>query len=78
MVFPYMAHDLAGLLENKKIIALDQGLLKLYARQLLLGTSYLHRVRLHGFTEYDRTLTINLSEQNSASRHESSKSTTLK
>ena len=46
MVFPYMAHDLAGLLENKKIIALDQGLLKLYAKQLLLGTSYLHRVRL--------------------------------
>lgn len=44
MVFPYMAHDLAGLLENKKIITLDQSLLKLYARQLLLGTSYLHRV----------------------------------
>lgn len=45
MVFPYMAHDLAGLLENKKVVGLDQSLLKLYAKQLLLGTSYLHRVR---------------------------------
>jgi serine/threonine-protein kinase BUR1 len=44
MVFPYMAHDLAGLLENKKIDRLEPSLLKLYARQLLLGTSYLHRV----------------------------------
>lgn len=44
MVFPYMAHDLAGLLENKKIERLEPSLLKLYARQLLLGTSYLHRV----------------------------------
>jgi serine/threonine-protein kinase BUR1 len=52
MVFPYMAHDLAGLLENKKIVRLDQSLLKLYARQLLLGTSYLHRVRSLGMGIY--------------------------
>lgn len=42
MVFPYMAHDLAGLLENRKIERLEPSLLKLYARQLLDGTSYLH------------------------------------
>lgn len=44
MVFPYMAHDLAGLLENRKIERLEAPLLKLYARQLLEGTSYLHLV----------------------------------
>lgn len=46
MVFPYMAHDLAGLLENKKIERFEPALLKLYAKQLLEGTSYLHCVRL--------------------------------
>lgn len=45
MVFPYMAHDLAGLLENKSIGNIEPAVLKLYARQLLEGTSYLHRVR---------------------------------
>ena len=49
MVFPYMAHDLAGLLENKSIDKLDTSVLKLYAKQLLEGTSYLHRVRLSKF-----------------------------
>lgn len=46
MVFPYMAHDLAGLLENKAIGNLEPSVLKLYARQLLEGTSYLHRNRI--------------------------------
>lgn len=46
MVFPYMAHDLAGLLENKSIISFDLSLLKLYSQQLLEGTSYLHRNKI--------------------------------
>ena len=41
-----MAHDLAGLLENKKILTLEPSLLKLYAKQLLEGTSYLHRNKI--------------------------------
>lgn len=43
MVFPYMSHDLAGLLENKAIDRIEPSLLKLYAQQLLEGTAYLHR-----------------------------------
>ena len=44
MVFPYMDHDLAGLLENKNVkFTVSQ--IKLYARQLLEGTHYLHKVR---------------------------------
>lgn len=72
MVFPYMAHDLAGLLENKKIVSLDQSLLKLYARQLLLGTSYLHRVSLPKVTCQDISQqSFYVIEQNSTSRYES-------
>ncbi|KAJ2852247.1 serine/threonine protein kinase, CMGC, CDC2/CDK sub [Coemansia brasiliensis] len=41
MVFPYMDHDLTGLLENPKI-HLRQEHIKLYLRQLLEGTAYLH------------------------------------
>ncbi|KAI7824900.1 kinase-like domain-containing protein, partial [Kickxella alabastrina] len=41
MVFPYMEHDLTGLLENPKIhLRLEH--IKLYLRQLLEGTAYLH------------------------------------
>ncbi|KAI8325357.1 Pkinase-domain-containing protein, partial [Martensiomyces pterosporus] len=41
MVFPYMEHDLTGLLENPKI-HLRVEHMKLYLRQLLEGTAYLH------------------------------------
>ncbi|KAJ2712789.1 serine/threonine protein kinase, CMGC, CDC2/CDK sub, partial [Coemansia spiralis] len=41
MVFPYMEHDLTGLLENPKI-QLRPEHIKLYLRQLLEGTAYLH------------------------------------
>lgn len=43
MVFPYLEHDLAGLLENKSInLSVSQA--KLFAQQLLRGTAYLHQV----------------------------------
>ncbi|CAB4373453.1 unnamed protein product [Rhizophagus irregularis] len=45
MVFPYMDHDLAGLLENKDVqFAAPQ--IKCYLRQLLEGTFYLHQQRI--------------------------------
>lgn len=43
MVFPYMDHDLAGLLENREVV-LKEAQIKQYARQLLEGTYYMHRV----------------------------------
>lgn len=45
MVFPYMDHDLAGLLENRSV-RLETPHIKQYAKQLLTGTAYLHQVRL--------------------------------
>lgn len=48
MVFPYMDHDLAGLLENPQFDG-SPTQIKLYARQLLEGTHYLHAVRLRCF-----------------------------
>ncbi|KAH8917645.1 Pkinase-domain-containing protein [Atractiella rhizophila] len=45
MVFPYMEHDLAGILQNKSI-NLTQGMIKSYARQLLEGVAYLHRNKI--------------------------------
>ncbi|EJT99462.1 kinase-like protein [Dacryopinax primogenitus] len=42
MVFPYMDHDLAGLLENKSA-RLTTPQIKLYMQQLVEGTDYLHR-----------------------------------
>ncbi|THU94729.1 Pkinase-domain-containing protein [Dendrothele bispora CBS 962.96] len=42
MVFPYMDHDLAGLLENERV-KLQPSHIKLYMRQLLEGTEYMHR-----------------------------------
>lgn len=45
MVFPYMDHDLAGLLENREV-RLETAHIKQYSKQLLEGTAYLHRVRL--------------------------------
>lgn len=43
MVFPYMDHDLAGLLENERV-KLSPSQIKLYMKQLLEGTDYMHRV----------------------------------
>lgn len=43
MVFPYMDHDLAGLLENSSV-QLTTPQIKTYAKQLLEGTAYLHHV----------------------------------
>jgi serine/threonine protein kinase len=49
MVFPYMDHDLAGLLDNPKV-RLTQPQIKTYLRQLLEGTAYLHHVKYnHSF-----------------------------
>lgn len=45
MVFPYMDHDLAGLLENERV-KLQPSHIKLYMKQLLEGTEYMHRVCL--------------------------------
>ncbi|GAA5988174.1 hypothetical protein JCM10908_002094 [Rhodotorula pacifica] len=42
MVFPYMDHDLAGLLENRNV-RLETAHIKQYSKQLLEGTAYLHR-----------------------------------
>ncbi|KIY44096.1 Pkinase-domain-containing protein [Fistulina hepatica ATCC 64428] len=42
MVFPYMDHDLAGLLENDRV-KLQPSHIKLYMQQLLRGTEYMHR-----------------------------------
>jgi serine/threonine protein kinase len=50
MVFPYMDHDLAGLLENQNA-KLTEAQIKLYARQLLEGTHYLHAVRRDALPE---------------------------
>lgn len=42
MVFPYMDHDLAGLLENDRL-KLQSSHIKLYMKQLLEGTHYMHQ-----------------------------------
>ncbi|GAA5921463.1 hypothetical protein JCM1841_005468 [Sporobolomyces salmonicolor] len=42
MVFPYMDHDLAGLLENPRV-KLEVEHVKQYSKQLLEGTAYLHK-----------------------------------
>jgi serine/threonine protein kinase len=44
MAFPYMDHDLAGLLENERV-QLTISHIKLYMKQLFEGTEYMHRVR---------------------------------
>ena len=49
MVFPYMDHDLAGLLENDRV-KLSHSHIKLYMKQLLEGTEYMHRVRDFGLS----------------------------
>ncbi|BGP17103.1 hypothetical protein JCM10213_003882 [Rhodosporidiobolus nylandii] len=42
MVFPYMDHDLAGLLENPRV-KFEVSHIKQYALQLLRGTEYMHK-----------------------------------
>lgn len=44
MVFPFMDHDLTGILENQEI-HLNLPQIKCYMKQLLEGISYLHQVR---------------------------------
>lgn len=44
LVFPYMDHDLCGLLKNPSFDRQSTGLLKLYMLQLLEGLAYMHRV----------------------------------
>ncbi|KAI8871524.1 Pkinase-domain-containing protein [Ramicandelaber brevisporus] len=41
LVFPYLEHDLTGLLRNESV-NITAGLIKLYMRQLLNGIGYLH------------------------------------
>ena len=45
-----MDHDLAGLLENERV-KLQPSQIKLYMKQLLEGTEYMHRVRLPSFSD---------------------------
>ena len=56
MVFPYMDHDLAGLLENERV-KLQPSHIKLYMKQLLEGTEYMHRVS-HDFSSFDLWLIV--------------------
>lgn len=69
MVFPYMDHDLAGLLENERV-KLSPSQIKLYMKQLLEGTEYMHHVSLCLMYFLDVASNYWL-EQHCASRHES-------
>ena len=44
MVFPFMDHDLTGLLENRSIVSLSLPQIKCYTKQMLEGIAYLHQV----------------------------------
>lgn len=44
MVFPFMDHDLTGLLENRNIVSLSLPQIKCYMKQMLEGIAYLHQV----------------------------------
>jgi len=72
MVFPYMDHDLAGLLENDRV-KLQPSQIKLYMKQLLEGTEYMHRVRFH-FSGLPKYLTSPYPESHFTSRYEGSES----
>jgi serine/threonine-protein kinase BUR1 len=64
MVFPFADHDLAGLLENPNV-HWDHKLIKLYSKQLLRGTHYLHEVCLpSSFTFFHPPLTDRLALSN--------------
>ena len=68
MVFPYMDHDLAGLLENERV-KLSPSQIKLYMKQLLEGTEYMHRVRTAVRSSVQRS-THTCAESYSTPRHE--------
>ncbi len=51
MVFPYMDHDLAGLLENNNV-TLSISQIKLYMKYLCEGVGYLHRVFSNPFESW--------------------------
>jgi serine/threonine protein kinase len=55
MVFNYMDHDLAGLLENERV-KLQPSQIKLYMKQLLEGTEYMHQVRSPSFSYLSASL----------------------
>jgi len=46
MVFPYMEHDLSGLLDNQQDVHLSEAHIKCYMIQLLRGLNYLHNSRI--------------------------------
>ncbi len=77
MVFPYMDHDLAGLLENERV-KLTPSQIKLYMKQLLEGTEYMHRVGILSviFVHYAGATTS--AEPHPASRYESGEPADLK
>ena len=70
MVFPYMDHDLAGLLENERV-KLTPSQIKLYMKQLLEGTEYMHRVGILSVISVSYAGATISAEQHLASRHES-------
>lgn len=73
MVFPYMDHDLAGLLENERV-KLQPSHIKLYMKQLLEGTAYMHRVRVNSIPSLRFVLQLFTTESHLTPRHESRKS----
>lgn len=46
MVFPFMDHDLTGILENRNILSLSLPQIKCYMKQMLEGIAYLHQVKI--------------------------------
>lgn len=57
MVFPYMEHDLSGLLENPAV-HFTEPQIKCYLKQLLQGLKYLHEVLLCPQMRSDFLLTL--------------------
>lgn len=55
VVFPFMQHDLAGLLENPKV-EFTGAIIKCFMKQLLEGIAYLHRVRPFIFLTFSRRI----------------------
>lgn len=70
-----MDHDLAGLLENDRV-KLQPSQIKLYMKQLLEGTEYMHRVRF-SFRGFSYHLTYPLPEPHFTSRYEGGESLDL-
>ncbi|RUS30779.1 hypothetical protein BC938DRAFT_478974 [Jimgerdemannia flammicorona] len=67
MVFPYMDHDLAGLLENPVVPRFKVPQVKLYLKQLLEGTYYLHKFMYNHtvrFTAYFSLIFVSITAAN--------------